>query len=64
MNSPQKEEDFEKALTVIASDKGTAGIKKINRNNKSMEYKMELKESAVKTKSNIEGRITSSESIV
>ena len=36
-------EDFEKALTVIASDKGTAGIKKINRNNKSMEYKMELK---------------------
>ena len=34
---------FEKALTTISSDKGTSGIKKITKNNKAMEYKMELK---------------------
>ena len=34
---------FEKALTTISSDKGTSGIKKITKNNRAMEYKMELK---------------------
>lgn len=35
--------NFEEALSSFATEKGTSGIKKINRNNKNMEYKMELK---------------------
>ena len=35
--------DFEKAMTVIAADKGTPGIKRITKNNKAIEYKMEIK---------------------
>lgn len=34
---------FEKALTTAGADKGMSGIKKITKNNKAMEYKMELK---------------------
>lgn len=34
---------FEDALSSFATEKGTSGIKKTNRNNKNIEYKMELK---------------------
>lgn len=36
-------EDFEDALTSFATSKGSSGIKKTGRNNKAIEYKMELK---------------------
>lgn len=35
--------DFEKFMTTLATDKGSSGIKKITRGNKTMDYKMELK---------------------
>ena len=34
---------FEKALTNVSGDWGTSGIKKITKNNKALEYRMELK---------------------
>lgn len=34
---------FEKVLTTICGEKGASGIKKITKNNKALEYKMELK---------------------
>lgn len=36
-------QDFEEALTSFAASRGSSGIKKTGRNNKAIEYKMELK---------------------
>lgn len=35
--------DFEKAMTTFATEWGTSGIKRTTKNNKAMEYKMEIK---------------------
>ncbi len=35
--------DFEKAMTTVASERGSSGIKRVTKNNKAIEYKMELK---------------------
>ena len=35
--------DFERAMTSVATEWGTSGIKRTTKNNKAMEYKMELK---------------------
>ena len=35
--------DFEKATTTVASERGSSGIKRVTKNNKAIEYKMELK---------------------
>ncbi len=35
--------DFERAMTSFATERGTSGIKRTTKNNKAMEYKMEIK---------------------